>query len=137
MIISFIVVYFGEKDASTFSDQYNSMNSKDTINLLILKKYTEKVSIPPIFTFKCTNLKTNDTISIKVSRGEYDITQNGDTIFAFKTTSDQYITNYEIDNQWIIKIGNKGYSFVLIPVFMFLIVGFTCLYFLIRKFIIK
>ena len=136
MIISFVLVYLGEKDASTSTAKYNSISQNDSLNLLLIKKHSEEVSILPKFTFTCTNLSTNDTINHRVSRGEFESSKIGDIILAFKT-SDIYMTKYEIDNHMIIVIGNKGYSFVYIPVIVFLFIGFTCLFFLIRKFLIK
>jgi len=137
MIISFTLVYLGEKDASTSSAKYNSISWNDSLSLLITKKHTEEVSIPPKFTFTCTNMPTNDTVNLIVSRGEYEASKIGNVILAFKTTDNKYMTKYEIDNQMIIVIGDKGYSFVFIPVIVFLLIGFTCLYYLIRKFVTK
>jgi len=137
MIVSFLISYLGMWDASTSSAKYNSINKNDSLNLLITNKYTKEESIPPKFTLICTNQSTQDTININISLGEYEDSMVGNILLAFKTPDNQYMTKYEIDNSAIYRIGEKGYSLIYIPAFIFLFVGFISLYFLIRKFLIK
>jgi hypothetical protein len=125
MFISFLVAFLGGIDAVISTTQYNRINLQNTVDFKIEEKFNKKKDgVPfPNLNFKGKILTTGEDKEIKVSRGDFDKHQDGDIITIYKTTSGKFITQHEIDNQGIIHIFDKGFSFVFIPAFIFLVVG--------------
>ena len=135
MIILFILTFLGGQDAITSTIQYNRLDLQNTIGFKIEEKYNKKkegISFPDL-NFKGKIVTTEEKKEIKVSKRDFDSHEIGETITVFKTKSGEFMTQYEIDNQGIIHIGNKGFSFVFIPTFIFFIVGLFCLFVIVKK----
>ena len=77
-------------------------------------------------------MTTGKEQEIKVSRGDFDNHTIGEIIEVFKTKSGEFMTQYEINNQRIIHIGNKGFSFVFIPAFIFFMIGLFSLFVILK-----
>jgi hypothetical protein len=139
VVISLIVSYLGGKDAIISSKQYNSIVLNNPLSLQILAKYNKKPDgVPfPDLNLKGIIIQTSDTVEIKASLGDYEKRQVGERINVYKVgLTNQYMTQYEVENQIFIHFGGKAYSFVFIPAILFLLLGVFSLFGLV-KLIIK
>ncbi|GET35081.1 hypothetical protein PbJCM13498_39440 [Prolixibacter bellariivorans] len=135
MIVSFVVTYFGGQDAITSTILYNKLDLTNPIKFRIEDKYNKKENVQsfPDLNFKGKIIGTEDEKEIKVSKGDFDKHQIGQIIKVYKTESDEFMTDHEIDNQGIIQIGKTGFSFVFIPTIIFFSLGLFCLMVIIKK----
>jgi len=134
MIISFVVAFLGGQDAVISSIRYNQLDLINVINFKIEEKYNKKKDGAnfPDLNFKGKIMTTGKEQEIKVSRGDFDNHTIGEIIEVFKTKSGEFMTQYEINNQRIIHIGNKGFSFVFIPAFIFFMIGLFSLFVILK-----
>jgi hypothetical protein len=135
VVISLIVSYLGGKDAIISSKQYNSIVLNNPLSLQILAKYNKKPEgVPfPDLNLKGIIIQTSDTAEIKVSLGDYEKRQVKERINVYKVgLTNQYMTQYEVENQIFIHFGGKAYSFVFIPAILFFLLGIGCIIALIK-----
>lgn len=135
MIVSFVVTYLGGQDAITSTILYNRLDLTNPLNFRIEDKYNKKENGQnfPDLNFKGKIPGIGDEIEIKVSKGDFDKHEVRQIIKVYKTKSNKFMTEYEIDNQGIIYIGEIGFSFVFIPTIIFFLVGLFCLIVVIKK----
>lgn len=135
MIVSFALTFLGGQDAINSTISYNKLDLTNPIKFRINNKYNKKENGQsfPDLNFRGIILGTDNEKEIKVSRGDFDQYEIGQIINIYKTKSDEFITEQEIDNQGIIHIGKTGYSFVFIPTFIFFIIGLFCLIIILKK----
>ena len=133
MAVSLIVAWLAGQDAYQSTVRYNHLDWKSEAPFKITGKYNKaEGDYFPDLNFKGEELVSRDTLEIKVSKGDFDSHEIGQTIKVFKTKSNQYMTEYEINNMGIIPIGDFGVSFAVIPSAIFLIVGLFSLVVIIR-----
>ncbi|NPA35924.1 MAG: hypothetical protein GXO47_03640 [Chlorobi bacterium] len=133
MIISFTITYLGLQDAVTFTVLYNRLDLNNAIAFRIEDKKKTNNSFFPGFNFKGKLLSCGDVKDIKVSRGDFETHNAGQIIKVFKTESDEFITEYEIENAMMIHAGDKRFSFVFIPAIIFFFVGIISLFFILKN----
>jgi len=139
MIVSFIVVFLSGRDAIESSKLYNEIDLNNELIFKISEKYNKKAqgeSFPDL-NYNGEILTSGEKIEIRVSKGDFDKHQIGQEIKVFKSPNTKYMTEYEINNQMIIHIGRKGYSFVFIPVLIFAIIGILSAFGLLKRFVLK
>ncbi|PKH51099.1 hypothetical protein CXF68_10565 [Tenacibaculum sp. Bg11-29] len=124
-IISFIIFFLAGRDASKYTKLYNEIDLNNNLTFKIIDKYNKKSPNEkfPDLNFNGQIIENNEHIEIKISRGDFDKHQIEQIIKIYKSPNNEYMTEYEINNQMIIHIGKKGYSFVYIPVMIFVIIG--------------
>ncbi|GET23292.1 hypothetical protein [Prolixibacter denitrificans] len=135
MIVSFAVTYLGGQDAITSTILYNKLDLTNPIKFQIEDKYNKKENGQsfPDLNFRGKIVGTDDEKEIKVSKGDFDKHEIGQIIKVYKTKSDEFMTEHEIDNQGIIHIGKTGFSFVFIPTIIFFTLGLFCLIVILKK----
>ena len=135
MIVSFAVTYLGGQDAITSTILYNKVDLTNPVKFRIEDRFNKKenqLSFPEL-NFRGKIVGTEEEKEIKVSKGDFDIHEIGQVIKVYKLGSDEFMTEYEIDNQGIIHIGNTGFSFVFIPTIIFFTLGLLCLIVILKK----
>lgn len=135
MIISFIVSFLGGQDAINSTIKYNKFDLKNPVDFIITEKYNKKKEGGnfPDLNFRGKILTTEEQIEIKVSKGDFDKQKVGQVIKVYKTSTNTFITEYEIDNQGIIHMGDIGFSFVFIPATIFFLIGLLSFYVILKK----
>ena len=110
MIVSFIVAFFGGRDAILSTRLYNSLDLNKPIKFLIIDK-KQNGRFFPDFQFVGKTLETNGKKIIQVSSGDFDRHEIGQIIHVFQSESSHVMTDYEIDNQCIIFFRKIGFFF--------------------------
>lgn len=135
LIITSFLVYMAGKDAIQSTKLYNDLDLKSELRFVIIEKYNKKKDGEPFpdFNYKGRLISTNEIFYVSVSGGDYENAKTGDTISVFKSkNTNKLMTKYEIKNQMIIHIGDKGYSFVFIPMIVVFSIFLICLISLIK-----
>lgn len=134
MILSFIVTYLGGQDAVNSTIMYNRLDLVNGINFKVTDKYNKKKEGEyfPDLNFRGEVLTTGEQIEIKVSKGDFDNHEVGQIIQVYKTSSNDFMTKYEIDNQGIIHLGVIGFSSLLIPTTIFFLIGLLSLFVILK-----
>ena len=138
IIISFFVSFLGFKDAISTSSLCNSIDQKNQNKLVVYEKFNKKnkLDLFPNLNLKGEIIQNQDTIEIKVCRGDYENSQIGDTIVIFKVKDEvRYITQYEINNHLMFHIKSKNYSFVFIPAIAFLFIGILAIWYYFKHYV--
>lgn len=135
MFVSFVVSYLGGQDAITSTILYNKLDLTNPINFRIEDKYNKKENGQsfPDLNFRGKIVGTDDEKEIKVSKGDFDKHEVGQIIKVYKTKSDEFMTEHEIDNQGIIHFGETGFSFVFIPTSIFFVIGLFSMIVILKK----
>ena len=135
MIVSFVVTYLGGHDAITSSILYNKLDLTNPLKFQIEDKCNKKENYQsfPDFIFIGKIAGTDDEKEIKVSKGDFEKHEVGQTIKVYRTKSNEIMTEYEIDNQGIIHFGKTGFSFMFIPTIIFFAIGLLCLNVLLKN----
>ena len=135
MFVSFVVSYLGGQDAITSTILYNKLDLTNPINFRIEDKYNKKENGQsfPELNFRGKIVGTDDEKEIKVSKGDFDKHEVGQIIKVYKTKSDEFMTEHEIDNQGIIHFGETGFSFVVIPTSIFFVIGLFSMIGILKK----
>lgn len=135
MIISFIVTYLGGQDAIKSTILYNSLDLKQGLIFKVTEKYNKNKAGKyfPDLNFRGELLTTGEQIEIKVSKGDFDNQSVGQIIKVYKSSSNIFMTKYEVDNQRIIHLGDIRFSFVFIPTLIFFLIGLFSLYFILKN----
>ena len=135
MIISFIVTYLGGHDAIKSTTLYNSLDLKNDLIFKLTEKNNKnnEGQYFPDLIFIGELLTTGEQIEIKVSKGDFDNQSVGQVIKVYKSSSNIFMTKYEVDNQRMIHLGDIGFSFVFFPTLIFFLIGLFSLYIILKK----
>ncbi len=134
MVMSFVLAFLGGQDAITSTILYNKLDLSYAIRFKIYEKYNKKDrQIFPDLNFKGKIIETDSETEIKVSKGDFDKHNVGQIITVYKTKSNKFMTEWEIENCKIIHIYGIGFSLSFVPAIIFFIIGIFCLVIVLKE----
>ena len=132
IILFFILSFWVFGDSYRFTKLYNKLDLGTPLEFLLTDKCEEKKEGRKVLFFGGNLLSNSEELKIRVFRKEYDSFVPGDVLVLYRTTDNQFMTEYTLENERVIKIGEYGFSLFLFVAAGLFLIALACLFIVIR-----